>query len=502
MKQSIVSRFSFAYGLLLLSSILALGLFFMFFSNRYLRNDRLDTLTLCAENAQAAYNESLNDDVSRDLPLEARRARLRENLRLITNTTATKMLLADETGRILVCTEHEECDPEGRYVPREILAGLTASGGPVQVTQDFAGMYTENYYTMGMAARNETGEIIGYVFAFADSARTTTFISALMAIFIFSAGVMLAISSMVTVVVTGRLTTPLRNITDAARRFSQGDFSARVSVDGEDEVAQAAYTFNQMASFVEKNERSRSSFVANVAHELRTPMTSIKGFVDGIRDGTIGPDDEKKYLDVISEESGRLTRLINSMLDMSKLESGEFNMNIVNFNIWDTIATIAFSFESRIDKRDIRLLGFEPGKVMVSADSDLVYQVVYNIFDNALKFTPDGGYIAFDVSEAGKYVTVRIKNSGQGISPEALPFIFERFYKEDKSRNVHGRGSGIGLYICRVLIQRMGGDIFRESVEGEYTEFIFTLPVAKQVRRGRSDRLDRTVRLDRLDPDR
>lgn len=493
-KQSIVSRFSFAYGLLLLSSILALGIFFMYFSNRYLQSDRMDTLISCAENAQAAYNESLNDD--RDLPLDARRSKLRENLRLITNTNSSKMLLTDETGRVLVCTEEEECDHEGSYVPPEILAQLTSVDGPVQIHQDFAHMYVENYYTIGLAARNSAGEIIGYVFSFSDSRRTTTFVSALMVIFVFSAGVMLAISSLVTVVVTGRLTTPLRNITDAARRFSQGDFSARVSVDGDDEVAQAAYTFNQMASFVEKNEQSRSSFVANVAHELRTPMTSIKGFVDGIRDGTIPREDEGKYLDVISEESGRLTRLINSMLDMSKLESGEFNMNVANFNIWDTIATIAFSLESRIDRRNIQLKGFEPQKVMVSADRDLVYQVIYNIFDNALKFTPDGGYIAFDVSESGKYVTVRIKNSGKGISPEALPFIFERFYKEDKSRNVHGRGSGIGLYICKVLIQRMGGDIFRESVEGEYTEFIFTLPVAKAVKRGKTDSVNRTMEIE------
>ena len=497
MKKTILSRFSFAYGLLLLTSILALGIFFLFFSNRFLQSDRLETLDSCAINAQNAYNESINDNI--DLPLEEKRSRLRENLRLITNTSATKMLLADETGRVIVCTEEQECEHEGMYVPAEILSSLTAVDGSVQIHQNFADMYTEGYYTIGMAARNRDGEIIGYIFAFSDSTRTAEFISSLMAIFIFSAGVMLSISSMVTVAVTGRLTTPLRSITDAARKFARGDFSARASVDGDDEVAQAAYTFNQMASFVEKNEQSRSSFVANVAHELRTPMTSIKGFVDGIRDGTIPAAEQKRYLDVISEEVGRLSRLTNSMLDMSKLESGEFNMNVRVYNIWDTIASIAFSLESRIERRNIELRGFEPAKVMVSADKDLIYQVIYNLFDNALKFTPDGGYIAFDVSESGKYVTVKIKNSGQGISAEALPFVFDRFYKEDSSMNVHVRGAGIGLYICKMLVQRSGGEIFCQSTEGEYTEFIFTLPSAKSVKKQKNDLLDRTIEIELTD---
>ena len=140
---------------------------------------------------------------------------------------------------------------------------------------------------MGRAARDTNGDIIGYIFAFSDATSITVFSNALLSIFMVCAGVMLLISSAVSILVTGRLTTPLRNISDAAKKFSQGDFSARVKVEGADEIAHLSYTFNQMASFVEKNEKSRSSFVANIAHELRTPMTSIKGFVDGIRDGTI-----------------------------------------------------------------------------------------------------------------------------------------------------------------------------------------------------------------------
>ena len=345
----------------------------------------------------------------------------------------------------------------------------------------FDDIYAGTYYTVGRAARDANGNIIGYIFAFSDATSITVFSNALLSIFMVCAGVMLLISSAVSILVTGRLTTPLRNISEAAKKFSQGDFSARVKVEGDDEIAHLSYTFNQMASFVEKNEKSRSSFVANIAHELRTPMTSIKGFVDGIRDGTIPPRQQDKYLAVISDEVGRLARLTNSMLDISKLESGEFMMNVQNYNIWDTIAAVAFSFESRMERAEIQLIGFEPQKVMVYADKDIIHQVVYNIFDNALKFTPKGGYIAFSVTEekATNSVMVKIKNSGQGISKEALPYIFDRFYKADASRSVHTRGAGIGLFISKTLVQRSGGDIYVESEEGQYTQFIFTLPSGK-----------------------
>jgi signal transduction histidine kinase len=495
MRKSIVSRISKSMRLLLLSGIILLGVFFMYFSKRYLQGDRIDTLKSCAVNAQAAYNESLLSD--NDLDPDFRRSKLRENLRLITNTTSTKMLLADETGRILVCTETDRCEHEGEYVPTDVLANVTAYDDAVEIKTNFANMYKENYYTVAMAARNESNEIVGYVFSFADSERTTAFISALTSIFTLSAAIMMLLSGIISNMLTNRLTTPLLKLTNAAQKFSNGDFSARVSVDGEDELAKLARTFNEMASFVEKNEKSRSEFVANVAHELRTPMTSIKGFVDGIRDGTIPFESQGKYLDVISDEVSRLTRLINSMMDMSKLESGEFNIDAQNYNIWQTIASIVFSFEARIEEKNIKLLGFQPSKVMVNADKDLIYQVTYNLIDNAIKFTPREGYIAFSVTETGNYVTVKIKNSGRGIDDNILPYIFDRFYKADHSRNLNVRGAGIGLYISKVLVQRSGGNIYCESVKGEYTEFIFTLPAAKSVKKTRSEKnIEKTGELD------
>lgn len=459
-----------------MSSIAFLGVFFMFFAGKYLRTDRMNTLNSCVVNAQQAYIESLRTD---DLSTDEKRDKLRENLRLISNTTSTKLLLADENGKCLVCTE-DSCAHEGMFVPESVILTLSSTEKSVSIEDSFANMYDTAYYTVGRAIRNARGDITGFVFSYSDDTRTSDFIKVLVMIFLTCSVIMLMISSIVSVFVTNRMTTTLQSVTNAAKKFTQGDFSARADMGGDDEIAQLAYTFNQMAAFVEKNEKSRSSFVANIAHELRTPMTSIKGFVDGILDGTIPPESETKYLKVVSEEVGRLARLTNSMLDVSKLESGEYQMNARNYNVWDTIATVAFAFESRIERGEIDIKGFEPTKVMVYADKDLVHQIVYNIMDNALKFTPKGGYIGFEIipDKPSGFVTVKIRNSGKGISAEALPYIFDRFYKEDTSRSVHVKGAGIGLFIVKTLVQRSGGTVTVESQENEYTEFIFTLPSA------------------------
>ncbi len=479
MRKTIVTRFFSATSILLVSSISVLGILFMFFANRYLESDRLNTMNLCVINAQAAFDDSIQEKDG--ITSNEQRSKLRENLRLISNTTNTTVILADENGKFIVCTEKNKCTHEGTFVSDSTMKALSSYDKSVQLDESFSEFGSGDYLTIGRAARDLSGNIIGFVFAYSDASSITVFTNALRSMFIISAAIMLFLSSIVSIVVTGRLTTPLLNISETARKFGQGDFTVRAEIEGDDEVAHLAHTFNQMASFVEKNEKSKSSFVANIAHELRTPMTSIKGFVDGIIDGTIPRESQGRYLKVISDEVGRLARLTNSMLDISKLESGEFVMNTASYNIWDTIAAIAFSFENRIESSNISLEGFRPAKVMVNADKDIVHQVVYNIFDNALKFTPDNGYIAIGVSEdkATNMVVVKIRNSGQGISRDALPFIFERFYKTDYSRSVHTRGAGIGLYISKTLVQRSGGDIWVESEEGKYTEFIFTIPSGK-----------------------
>ena len=318
----------------------------------------------------------------------------------------------------------------------------------------------------------------GYLFAASPMAALGSYMTDMLTMFGISAAVILILCSILCWVLAKRITGPIEDISEAARRLGSGDFTARAPVDGCVELADFATTFNNMAARLQTIDNSRGQFMGNIAHELRTPMTTIKGFIDGILDGTIPPDMQNHYLQLVSEETGRLARLIQNMLDLSKLESGEYQVNARMFNIWETLTGVALSAEQRINDGMIDIDGLTMDeKVLVYADPDLIHQVAYNLLDNAIKFTPAGGTIRFGVERLGPEVEVSIWNSGQGISPEALPYVFQRFYKEDQSRGLHARGAGLGLNICKVLVNLSGGQIRVESKQGEWCRFVFTLPV-------------------------
>ena len=223
----------------------------------------------------------------------------------------------------------------------------------------------------------------------------------------------------------------------------------------------------------------RRSFIANVSHELKTPMTSIAGFIDGILDGTIDPDQERHYLRIVSDEVKRLSRLVRSMLNLSRIEAGELKVQTTPFNILEIICETVFSFEQSIEQKNLDIRGLDTDKVMVDADPDLLHQVVYNLIDNAVKFVNPGGYLEFSFSVDANMTYVGIRNSGEGLSKEEIPRVFDRFYKTDRSRGVDKNGVGLGLYLVRSIINLHGGDIIVKSVQGEYTEFVFSVPTAK-----------------------
>lgn len=260
---------------------------------------------------------------------------------------------------------------------------------------------------------------------------------------------MLMVSSVLSILLSARMIMPLRRMAEAAKKFGAGDFTVRVSEDGDEELNQLSKVFNNMAENLEKIDVSRRSFMGNIAHELRTPMTSIKGFVDGMLDGTIPPESRDHYLAIVSQECGRLTRLIKNMLDITKLEAGEYKVNATNYDVWETITAAVFAAEQRIEEKNIQLSGFAPVKTVVFADADLVFQVVANLLDNAIKFCPEEGEIRFSVTQEKGVVTISVRNTGQGISADALPFVFERFYKEDKSRGLNAAAPASGCTSAR-----------------------------------------------------
>lgn len=298
---------------------------------------------------------------------------------------------------------------------------------------------------------------------------------------VVSAALMVLLATMIAAyIITSRTTEPLREMSNAARSFAAGHFDVRVKVKGRDEVSELAEAFNQMADSLANLEEMRRSFVANVSHDLRTPMTTIAGFIDGIRDGVIPPEEQDRYLAVVSQEIHRLSRLVNELLDISRIQAGERKFVYKPFDVCEMARQILISFESEINEKQLEV-AFECSqeRMGVNADYDAIYQVFYNVCHNAVKFSRPGGILRISLEESkNKRITVSIFNEGQGIAPEELGMVFERFYKSDKSRGLDRTGTGLGLYISQAIISAHGERIWAESEYGKSCTFYFTLTQA------------------------
>jgi signal transduction histidine kinase len=292
------------------------------------------------------------------------------------------------------------------------------------------------------------------------------------------------LAALITIYVISRRTTqPLSEIVTAAKNYAKGRFDYKIEVVGNDEVAELAAAINDMSVSLKHLDELRNSFLGNVSHDLRTPMTTIAGFVEGILDGTIPPEKHEKYLTIISQEVRRLSRLVNTLLEVSRLESGA-DLKPTDFNLSETARTVLISLESKISKKNIDI-EFDTGDedIFVNADSDSIHRVIFNLLDNAVKFTPEWGKISINISYISdgrkkRKAQLSVYNSGDGIAKEELAHIFDRFYKSDSSRGLDKSGTGLGLYIAKTTLLNHGEDISVDSVSGKYTEFKFTLPLA------------------------
>jgi signal transduction histidine kinase len=276
--------------------------------------------------------------------------------------------------------------------------------------------------------------------------------------------------------ITEKIIHPLRAMTGAAKKFAKGDFSARVTVYGKDEVAELANAFNNMAESLDTLEKMRNSFLANVSHDLRTPMTTISGFIDGITSGAIPPEKHEYYLGVISAEVHRLSRLVSQILDVSRLESGDRKFAFADFDVAEVARIILISFEQKIENKHLDVeFDSESDEMIAYGDKDAIYQVLYNLCHNAIKFSRDGGKFAIRISRTqGKKICVSVFDEGQSISSEDSKLVFDRFYKTDQSRGLDKNGVGLGLYISKTIMDAHSENIWVES-DNIGTEFFFTL---------------------------
>ncbi len=381
---------------------------------------------------------------------------------------------------------NEEVQYDRNLISYEALNQLKQTGS-YKETGTFGDIFVEPRYTVGVPIIAEqatkTGNIVryisGYMFVCSPAKTMTSLFSVIAQFYFIAVGVVLLISLLFVYIGTKSQARPLREIKNALESFSKGDFSSRVRVKGHDEAAQLCTSFNEMADTLESVENSRRAFMANVSHDLKTPMTSICGFIDGILDGTIPPESSKSYLQRVSKEINRLSRLVQSILDVSKLEGGQIEMNFSDLNISQIACQVMFAFERTIEEKQIEVELPVDADIMVRADEDSIYRILNNLIGNAVKFTPIGGTISIAVEKPSRtHAKILVRNTGIGIAKEEIPHLFERFYKSDKSRGLDKEGTGLGLYIAKILTVMNHGEISVSSVEGEYTEFSFTLELS------------------------
>ncbi len=404
----------------------------------------------------------------------------------IADISKAEIFITDKNGRVLFCSDmsYENdliCEKHGNIqIPGEITTGILA-GGKMATIGSLSGIYEDEHFVAASVSRKGISyEADAIVFAVQstetglDQYRTNFFEIYLTAAFGF-----LAITGFVVYGLTYTLVRIIRDMAEAAKCYSKGDFSYRIKVQDRSSVREfdeLSAEINSMAENLDRLENSRANFVANVSHELKTPMTTIGGFIDGILDGTIDQDNQNHYLNIVSDEVKRLSRLVVSMLNMSKMEAGELKINPSGFNLTQQIVGIFIAFEQKINDKQIDITGLELlPNVYVEADPDMINQVFYNLIDNAVKFTQQGGEIAVSIKIQEKDVIVKIKNTGKLIAEEDIDHIFERFYKGDKSRGLDAKSAGLGLFIVKSLVLLHGGDISVCNIDNKYTQFTVKL---------------------------
>ena len=468
--------------LVIFLSFLVLGVILTLTISSYWNNEKHTALANRARSIAEYIGSSINSNESGDPIWSDKRTQeyIDHFLNVYADDVDSDIIVVDKKNcRIMASVSEIKELYKGRFLQKNTVSeALTKSSTFGKGTLD--GIYSHEQYiaTRTITVKTSDGEkIIGAVIISTNTKDIDSFTKMVMQIFVLAAIATLSMSILAIGVFSYNMVKPLKQMAKAAKQFGKGDFNVRVSVKGNDEIKELATAFNNMAESLMASETIRKSFVANVSHELKTPMTTIAGFIDGILDGTIPDEKQDYYLHIVSDEIKRLSRLVRSMLDLSRLDSGELKLNYQRFDLLEVLVNVSRTCEREIDRKKIEIRGLDSiTPKYVYGDKDLLHQVIYNLIENAVKFTNENGYIDFDIDENQDDTVFYIRNSGLGIKSVELEHVFERFYKTDKSRSKDKKGLGLGLYLVRSIIRLHGGDIMAKSEYGDYTQFSFSLP--------------------------
>ena len=481
MKSFYRRQFAMMAGVILVAFFL-LGSSFAALSYQYIAQDKLEAMERNANYISAFTASYLSSGIGSSTNDPAYQLYISS----LAGISGSTVILAENSGQIVYASTGGSAGSSllSGVVPQEWMRKVELEGGHT-ARDSLGGLLAENCFVTAVPILQSsyiTGATYqrGVVLVASDTSSLIGIWQDLAAIFMLTAVVVLLLASAASSVTAMRQTRPLKDMAETVRRFGQGELEARVSdYEGrKDEVGELAESFNTMADSLAKSEAQRSEFIANVSHELKTPMTTIAGFADGILDGTIPRDKEAEALSTISSETRRLSRLVRRMLDVSRLQSGENVTAQERFDISELLIRVLVSLEGRINDRGLDVETDLPSSpVFVWGDPDGITQVCYNLLDNAIKFAAPGTALSLGVQTKGEKAYVSVQDRGETIPPEELGRVFDRFHKTDRSRSEDRDGVGLGLYIVKTIINNHRENITVTSEDG-VTTFTFSLTMA------------------------
>ena len=476
--KSLYKRQLFMMVAIVFLSFFMLSAAFMMLSYRYIIAEKRDAMERNADYIASFTSEYIQQSGSLDVYF-------RSYVATLASVSDSNVLLSDVDGDIIYASGGSSSDLSNytdSRIPQRVLQQVLSSGSYNGLT-NLDGIYSEKRYLAAYPFGIIFGGATipqGLVLVSSDTSSVSEMWRATATIFFFTAVTVLLIAVIASSITSSHQVRPLNEMAEAARKFGQGEFDVRVTgyENRCDEVGTLAEAFNSMAASLSKVETQRSEFIANVSHELKTPMTTIAGFSDGILDGTIPPDKERAALQTISSETRRLSRLVRRMLDLSRLQSAENVTAQEQFDVSEVMLRVLVSLENKINARHLDVDTQLPdGPVLVWGDPDAITQVCYNLLDNAIKFSAEGSTMGLSITAKGGKAHVAVRNHGDTIPPDELAMIFDRFHKSDKSRSVDREGVGLGLYIVKTILNNHKENISVTSQDG-VTEFVFTLTLA------------------------
>ena len=474
MKTTFGRTFSTAATILLLA-LLLLGATF-----QYLVQDFLSKKTLSELEHDAAFIA----DLSAAYSIEGNLSRwdFMLNLDVASRISDLDAVILSPKGEVLLCSNALlGCEHQGMFIDNTEYLQKVIDNGSDSFIGIIEGLYTDSRYVVAVPIINSENQVLsGIIIASTPTAGTSALMQRISNLFLSASLIVVLVAVLAVSMFARQQSKPLRDLSKAAYDFGHGDLNARVRLSGDysEEMEELALSFNNMASLLQKSEYQRQEFVANVSHELKTPMTTISGYVDGILDGTIPEHRRNYYLQIVSDETKRLSRLVRSMLDISRLQDQPIPEDQkMHFDLEEAVGQVLITFEQKIVGKNLDVdVDFPEHPVFTFAGKDYVTQVVYNLIDNAVKFCPEGGTLGLKLKEAGKKVYISISNDGDTIPPEELPLVFDRFHKLDKARTRTKDSWGLGLYIVKTIVCSHGENISVTSKNGR-TEFTFTMPL-------------------------